>query len=131
MSCAAAEKSGADANLRGALFDRDLEIVAHSHGKHGKGTAKRVADYFAKLAQPAKIRPHLFGVVKIGRNCHQPKQFQMLLRGNRFGDGKRVVLTNALLCRLVSEMDLNQNREALSLLGCGCVKLLGERQAIH
>jgi hypothetical protein len=131
MGCAAAEKSGANANLRGAFFDRDFEIVAHPHRKYGQGTVKRVADRVAKLAQPAKIRPHLIGFVKIGRNRHQPEQFQMLKRGNRFGKWKHILFVNAVLCRFVSQADLDQNREALSFLGCGCVELLGESQAIH
>jgi hypothetical protein len=126
----AAEKSGANANLRGAFFDRDFEIVAHSHGKYRQGTAQRMADCVAKLAQPAKKRTYLFGVVKIGRDRHQPEQFQIFQRGNRSGKGKHILFLNAVLCRFVSEMDLDQNREVLSFLGCGCVKLLGESRAI-
>ncbi len=55
----------------------------------------------------------------------------MMQHGNRFGKWKHILFVNAVLCRFVSEMDLDQNREALSFLGCGCVEPLGERQAIH
>src|SRR5579864_7409296 len=71
---AGSEEGGADADVRGALFDRHLEVVAHSH-RQAAGPARPLgpaAEVVAQLAQAPEPWARFLGGIPKGRDGHQP-----------------------------------------------------------
>src|SRR5215213_2142786 len=67
----ATEDSPADPNVGSSFSNSRLEIVAHSHGKHGERHTGALPERDAKLPKSAKHRPNLRLVIDQRRHSHQ------------------------------------------------------------
>src|ERR1700689_115469 len=68
-----AEERRPHSNLCRAFLNRNFEVVAHPHGKHGQRPANAANQAVTKLAQFAKIGSHTFRIVQKRWNRHQPQ----------------------------------------------------------
>src|SRR3569832_1639568 len=90
-----AKDRGADSDYRRALFDGDLEIVAHTHRQLPAGD-----DFISEPSQSLKVRTRRLRVVEEGRQHHQPVKAEMLAIPEILGECRQSRLRNARLCLL-------------------------------
>ena len=68
---AGAKERGADADMGGALLDRDLEVVGHAHGKVRERDGELRLHPVAELAKTGEVGTRVFGLGVKGRHGHE------------------------------------------------------------
>ena len=124
------EQSGAQSNESRALFDGDLEIVAHSHGElpSRETSAEGLS---AELPETAKVRSNGFGIGLERRQYHQPVDPEAPKSGQVLERRKELDLREAKLRRLAGEIHLNQHRLHLADFLGGAIDLVAQLDAIE
>lgn len=131
LARAFAEYRRADADFRRALFDRDIKIVAHAHGKNREFASQAAADGIAQFAQFAKVRASALGIFDEGWNGHEPDQVEVREGRNAFRQRGKISLSRSALCGFIAEMNFDQDGQVFPFSGGSGVKFLGERKIIH
>jgi dTMP kinase len=126
-----AENGGAEADLRGALFNGDFEIVAHAHGKLREGTAKAGLQFVAQIAQATEIRAGVARVFADWRNGHQTAQLEMRHLHDGFGERGEILRGDAGLRAGRIHLNFDQDSEPFVGFAGGFVELRGERDVVH
>jgi len=125
-----AEQSGAGTNFSGALFDGDIEIVAHAHGERGKWAHEIPRQLVAKRGEFAEEWAGTLRIVEKRRNRHQPLQLKMPEGGEIFREGGQIRFRNSAFCGFVAEMHLDEDAELLIFRGSRGIEPLREGEAI-
>lgn len=126
-----AEQSRANADFGSAFFDRNLKIVAHTHGQNWERTAETLGQSVSQFAKLAEIRTRTFRIVEKRRNGHQSGQFQMHEGSDARGQSRQIRFCDSAFCLLATHVYLDQYRKTLSFRFRRCMQFFRERKIVH
>ena len=129
---AAPENGGPDAHHRGALGDRDLEVVAHAHGQLAECGASDscVEQLVAQLPKPAEVRTGRFRILVPGRHQHQPAHTGGAACPRCLEQGANLGHRSAVLARLARKVHLDEQIGSGRRLGRGLIEPAQQLQAV-
>jgi len=108
-SWAGAKDGGADADLGGALFDGDFEIVRHSHRQNRKRQAGRADEVILEFSQSLEIRADPFGILEKWRDAHQTGDVEIFKAGNFFEQRWHGLHFDTTFCGFVFHANFDQD----------------------
>jgi hypothetical protein len=107
-----AEQGAADADDRGALLDRDLEVVGHAHRQVGADGRAAATEALGRRAERDERRPGILRAIDQPANRHQAAELQVLQLRHAVNDTDEVVGRDAGLRRVGVDVDLEQDGNA-------------------
>ncbi len=125
-----AEERPAEADRRGPLLHRHLEVGAHPHAQLGQGMCGALLQLVAQRAQPGEDGTRVVGVVDRRGHRHQaaqPQDPQRRDRGHRRGE---VAGGEARVPRQAGELHLEEHLELADLRRTARREQLGEADAV-
>ncbi len=127
---ASAKQRGAEANLGGAFFNGNSEILGHAHGKLGERPVQEAGHFITQLAEAPKNGAHFLQVGEHRRHRHQAAQLQMRHQEHAFSEAREGVRLAAGFFGRGIETNFDKHGEPAALPG-GMIELFGQREIIE
>src|SRR5687768_1132143 len=116
----------ANPDVRRAFFDRDGEIVRHSHREDRKCSRKLVREPAPELAQAAKEEADVLGIVYQRRHRHQTIESKVLRVHDLPGKFVGIIDRASRFLLLAGDVDLQEDRQLVIAPGCLFLELLNQ-----